>query len=266
MSDFQLPDTLRRYRPLLLALEAIGWLHMTGKAKDDFLRTHGGQGNYDYTKWHEQETLPFSWDDLLKWVLDKFDIKAEFSLPNNPWPGTLTEFLTKHAKRDAGLLGLLQAGHGMASGIEKQSFPQTTVEYLGQDVTHMWLSTAFGHPVRNLLSNPPELLSEAGWKGLLGQIERLLTELEKLGTQDSSDDLMPGGGGAMVRLAPMAGSVRHLPALWQKPGCRTTMLPCLTNPTSQPRCLRAQWQGRSLKATRFPGTTIVLNNRPVGVS
>ncbi|NOZ87735.1 MAG: hypothetical protein GXP49_16045 [Deltaproteobacteria bacterium] len=188
MSDFQLPGTLRRYRPLLLALEAIGWLHMTGKAKDNFLRTHGRQDNYDYMKWHELETPPFPWDDLFKWVLDKFDIKAEFSLRNDPWPGTLTEFLTKHVKRDSGLLGLLQAGHAMASGIEK-NLPQATSKYLCQDVTHMWLSTAFGHPVRNLLVDPPELLTEAGWKGLLGQIEELLAELKKLGDKGSSNDL-----------------------------------------------------------------------------
>jgi hypothetical protein len=49
MTGFQLPDTLRRHLPLLLALEAIGWLHMTGKAKAEFLQSHGGHGNYDYT-------------------------------------------------------------------------------------------------------------------------------------------------------------------------------------------------------------------------
>jgi hypothetical protein len=33
MTGFQHPDTLRQHRPLLLACEAIGWLHMAGKAK-----------------------------------------------------------------------------------------------------------------------------------------------------------------------------------------------------------------------------------------
>ena len=37
MTGFQLPETLRQNRPLLLALEAIGWLHMTGKARIEFL-------------------------------------------------------------------------------------------------------------------------------------------------------------------------------------------------------------------------------------
>jgi len=188
MTGFQTPDTLRQHRPLLLALEAIGWLHMTGKAKADFLRSHGGQGNYDYTKWHEQEKPPFPWDDLLKWAKDRFDLKKKFSPSDDPWPGTLTEFLTKHTGRDSGILGLLQAGHAMASGIEK-NLPKNTSKYLGQDATHMWLSTAFGRPVRNLLADSPELLTETGWKRLLEQIEELLTDLKRLGNQGSSNDL-----------------------------------------------------------------------------
>jgi CRISPR-associated Csx11 family protein len=180
MTGFQLPDTLRQHRPLLLSLEAIGWLHMTGKAKSDFLRGHGGQGDYDYMEWHKQENPPFPWDDLLKWVKRNFDIKTEFSLGNDPWPGTPTEFLTKHAKRDSGLIGLLQAGHAMASGIEK-NLPSATSKYLGQDATQLWLSTAFGQPVRNLVADSPELLTEAGWKRLLENIKKLLVDLESLG-------------------------------------------------------------------------------------
>lgn len=183
MSNFQPPGTLRQHRPLLLALEAIGWLHMAGKAKKtDFLQSQAGQGNYHYTKWHEQENPTFPWDDLLDWL------KTRFPLWNNSWPSTLIDFLTKHAQRNSGLLGLLQAGHAMASGIEK-NLPTATSKYLGQDATHMWLSTAFGQPVRNLLADPPELLTAAGWKRLLGQIERLLTELKRLGNQGSSNDL-----------------------------------------------------------------------------
>jgi len=184
MTGFQLPATLRQHRPLLLALEATGWLHMTGKARIDFLREHGGQkNNYDYKNWHEQENPPFPWDNLLQWV------KGKFGLGNNAWPGTLADFLSKHPGRDGGMLGLLQAGHAMASGIEKQSFPQRAVEYLGQDVTHMWLSTAFGHPVRNLLDDPPELLTDVGWKGLLEQIKQLLTVLKQLGDNSSPNDI-----------------------------------------------------------------------------
>jgi len=157
---------------------------MTGKARIDFLLEHGGQkNNYDYKNWNEQENPPFPWDNLLQWV------KGKFGLAKNAWPGTLADFLSKHPGRDGGMLGLLQAGHAMASGIEKQSFPQRAVEYLAQDVTHMWLSTAFGHPVRNLLADPPELLTDVGWKGLLGQIEDLLTELQRLGNNSFPNDL-----------------------------------------------------------------------------
>lgn len=189
MTGFQLPDTLRQHRPLLLALEAIGWLHITGKAKINFLREHGGQkNNYDYKKWHEQENPPFPWDNLLQWVKNNYQ---KSSANNIEWPATLTGFISEHAdgKSKPNLVGLLQAGHAMASGIEKQSFPQRAVEYLGQDVTHMWLSTAFGHPVRNLLDDPPELLTDVGWKGLLEQIKQLLTVLKQLGDNSSPNDI-----------------------------------------------------------------------------
>lgn len=183
MTGFQLPDTLRQHRPLLLALEAIGWLHMTGKARIDFLQEHGGQkNNYDYKKWHEQENPSFCWDNLLQWV------KGKFGLGNNAWPGTVADFLSKHPGRDGGMLGLLQAGHAMASGIEK-NLPSATAQYLSQDVTHMWLSTAFGHPVRNLLDDPSELLTDVGWKGLLEQIKQLLTVLKQLGDNSSPNDI-----------------------------------------------------------------------------
>ena len=183
MTGFQLPDTLRQHRPLLLACEAIGWLHMVGKAKVDFLRRHGGQeSDYEYEKWDELETPPFPWDDRFKWVKEKFESYG------NAFPATFTEFIRKHTKRDKGLLGLLQAGHAMASGIEK-NLPSSTAKYLGQDVTHMWLSSAFGQPVRNLLVDPPELLTEAGWKRLLEQIEQFLTKLQWLGNNDLSNNL-----------------------------------------------------------------------------
>lgn len=172
---------LREHRSLLLACEAIGWLHMAGKAKADFLRKHGGQPNdYDYERWFELENPPFAWSDLLQWVKDKY------LLSGNGWPSSLTEVVTKHTKRDPGLLGLLQAGHAMASGIEK-NVPRDTSRYLNQDATHMWLATAFGHPVRNLLRDPPELLQPGGWERLLDQIGRLLDELKRLGTNPPPD-------------------------------------------------------------------------------
>lgn len=188
MTGFQPPNTLRQHRPLLLACEAIGWLHMTGKAKSDFLREHGGQkDNYDYKKWHEQENPPFPWNDLLQWVNNNYQ---KSSANNIEWPATLTAFISEHAagKSKPNLVGLLQAGHAMASGIEK-NLPAATSKYLGQDVTHMWLSTAFGHPVRNLLADPPELLTDVGWKRLLEQIEQLLTVLKQLGDNSLPNDI-----------------------------------------------------------------------------
>ena len=53
----------------------------------------------------------------------------------------------------------------------------------------MWLSTAFGHPVRNLLVDPPELLTDSGWKRLLEQVRNLLTELQRLGDNGSPNDI-----------------------------------------------------------------------------
>lgn len=181
MDSFEPAETLRKHRPLLLAMEAIGWLHMAGKAKPEFLRQHGGQNiGYDYQKWHEVESPPFAWNDLLDWVWQKSSVCAD------AWPNTLTDFVVKHDKKDKGLLGLLQAGHGIMSGIEK-NLPKKASEYLGQDATHMWLSSAFGHPQRNLLVDPPETLTDEGWQRLVAEIERILNELKHLGTSGCQD-------------------------------------------------------------------------------
>ncbi|HPJ97673.1 MAG TPA: hypothetical protein PK022_10205, partial [Syntrophales bacterium] len=188
MTEFQHPARLQQYRPLLLACEAIGWLHMTGKARIVFLQEHGGKkNNYDYKKWHEQEDPPFPWDDLLQWVKNNYQ---KSSTNNIEWPATLTAFISEHADGQSkpNLVGLLQAGHAMASGIEK-NLPSATAKYLGQDVTHMWLSTAFGNPARNLLADPPELLTDVGWKRLLEQIKKLLTELKQLGENGFPNDI-----------------------------------------------------------------------------
>jgi len=184
MADFGSADRLRENRPLLLAMEAVGWLHMAGKARAKFLREHGGQKTgYDDLRWHEQESPPFPWDGLLQWVKARF---PTVDGANVGWPGTLTDFLTKHRVRDAGMLGLLQAGHGMASGIEK-NLPPATSEYLGQDICHMWLASAFGQPVRNLLTDPYEVLTEHGWRRLLDEARRILEELGTLGTSNAAD-------------------------------------------------------------------------------
>jgi CRISPR-associated Csx11 family protein len=173
MSNFEMAEKLHKHRPLLLACEAIGWLHMAGKANVMFLQGHGGQkNNYDYQ--FKKETLPFPWDNLLNWAKD-----AKYNLANY-WPQALTEFITKHDDRNGtGLIGLLQAGHAMASGIEKN----IPAEYLGQDGTHMWLSSAFGYPACNLFKDKdrPEILTEPGWTKLLEDIKKILEALARLG-------------------------------------------------------------------------------------
>ncbi|RKY02535.1 hypothetical protein DRP77_07755 [Candidatus Poribacteria bacterium] len=185
MSVFQPAETLRRYRALFLACEAIGWLHMAGKAKADFLRRYGGAVvNYDYQRWYEQETPPFPWDDLLGWIKERF---AEVEGVRINWPDVPARFITEHTKQNPGMLGLLQAGHAIASGVEKQSYPDPTIWYLSQDVTHMWLSSAFGRPTRNLLADPPEALTGDGWKRLVEEIRHILEELKSLGTGQVAD-------------------------------------------------------------------------------
>lgn len=183
----QMLDTLRQYRPLLLACEAIGWLHMTGKAHPDFLRHHGGAGvDYDDLSWHRNQTPPFPWSDRLAWLKN-----GAWVIPSAQWPASLTDFLEKHRGSDGGLLGLLQAAHGMASGIEK-NLPPATSTYLNQDSTHMWLASPFGHPVKNLLVNPPQLLRKGGWEDLLRNISTLLEDLQALGNPNpphTSNDL-----------------------------------------------------------------------------
>lgn len=183
-------EVLRCYRPLLLACEAIGWLHMTGKANIQFLQKHGGDSQIQYNdlRWYEdlcqisgeeeeeEKEKEKEWDKKLKWVKEKFAHSCK-------WPDSLTNFLSQHRGSNAGLLGLLQAGHAMASGIEKNLPDDKYVKYLGQDATNMWMTTAFGHPVRNLLAAPPDILTEDGWQDLLKKISDLLKKLEELGTR-----------------------------------------------------------------------------------
>jgi hypothetical protein len=183
MSAFAPAETLREHRPLLLAMEAIGWFHMVGKARSEFLRYHGGDRvDYRYEKWHDYETPPFPWDDLLGWVRSRFQSKV----PADAWSGSFKEFTEKHLDWNPGLLGLLQASHGIVSGVEK-NLPRATSEYLGQSVPHMWLSSPWGYPKRNLLVDPPEVLTPNGWKQVVSEIRQILEELKDLGTQNVQD-------------------------------------------------------------------------------
>ncbi len=173
MSTFGPAEKLRQHRPVLLACEAIGWLHMAGKARMEFLRQHGGDKvQYDDRKWHDAEQPPFPWDDLLGWVRTF----SGSTIPTDAWPSSVKEFTEKHRGRNQGMLGLLQAGHGIVSGIEK-NLPPATSEYLGQFLPHMWLSSPFGYPKRNLFGDCPEVLTERGWQQLVAEMHRVLKEL-----------------------------------------------------------------------------------------
>src|SRR5690606_9257416 len=60
-------QTLRDNRAVLLACEAIGWVHMAGKAHPEFLRGHGGQSNgYDFKKWASSWSP--DWNTRLAWL------------------------------------------------------------------------------------------------------------------------------------------------------------------------------------------------------
>ncbi|MEM3484456.1 MAG: CRISPR-associated protein Csx11 [Candidatus Methanomethyliaceae archaeon] len=183
MSTFVPAETLKQHRPVLLACEAIGWFHMAGKARMEFLRRHGGDAvRYEYEKWHDAEQPPFPWDDLLGWV----KTFSDSAIPQDAWPASMKEFTEKHRERDRGMLGLLQAGHGVVSGIEK-NIPAPTWEYLGQSLPHMWLSSPFGHPKRNLFADPPEVLTEHGWKQVVEEIRQVLDGLKQLVTSKAVD-------------------------------------------------------------------------------
>ena len=65
-------ENLRQHRSILLACEAIGWLHMTGKANIKFLHEHGGQKTgYKYEEWDLTKTQNCGLNNRLKWVKNK---------------------------------------------------------------------------------------------------------------------------------------------------------------------------------------------------
>lgn len=181
MCESEMITKLKKNRPLLLACEAIGWLHMAGKAKEEFLKDKkhnfskltelfGDKEEYvEKFKWIEQHLIEANKNWNFNGQLPKF---------KNLLKSLFKDFMENNSKPN--IVGLLQAAHAMASGIEK-NVPKETSKYLGQDCNHMWLSSAFGNPTRNLLTDKPEILTEQGWKGLLKNIDILLVDLQKLG-------------------------------------------------------------------------------------
>lgn len=150
---------LRDNRAALLACEAIGWLHMAGKAHPDFVRQQASDATSGVQTWVE-----------LAWATN---VVAKFG--TLPLLGTQTitpsELFEKHREQRGGLLGLLQAAHAMASGIEKN----TPADYQKQPSAQTWLTTAFGCPVQNLLgSTPPAILAYNAWSTTEAQAGALI--------------------------------------------------------------------------------------------
>ncbi|TXD34815.1 CRISPR-associated protein Csx11 [Lujinxingia vulgaris] len=172
-------QTLRDHRAVLLACEALGWFHMAGKAHPDFLRGHGGQSNaYKYKEWFS--ALNPDIDAQLSWLSS--------TVFANGWPSSLTSFWSDfdEGRSKKNIVGLLQAAHAMASGIEK-NHPKNASGYLGQDVTHMWRTSPFGHPERNLLAQPPAILQPRGLQTIVDEIARILDKLSQLHSSSCVD-------------------------------------------------------------------------------
>jgi CRISPR-associated Csx11 family protein len=157
---------LRDNRAALLVCEAIGWLHMAGKAHPEFVKQQASDAAKGATTWDE-----------LKWAENNV-IRRFGTLPHIGQqviePGRLFE---RHRERSGGLLGLLQAAHGMASGIEKNHSQEST-EYLKQTLANTWLTTPFGYPVQNLLgTSPPDVLAPGAWSNLEAKIGTFIDKL-----------------------------------------------------------------------------------------
>jgi hypothetical protein len=161
MSASDLLQLLRDQRGALLACEAIGWLHMSGKAHPDFLRQQASDATASTLTWDE-----------LKWATSLY---ARFGLlpPIGAQSISVQDLLERHRERSDGVLGLLQAAHAMASGIEKNS----PADYQKQPSAQTWLSTAFGHPAQNLLVNGPAILASDAWTTLEKDVGTLIDAL-----------------------------------------------------------------------------------------
>lgn len=167
MSASDLFKLLRDNRAALLVCEAIGWLHMAGKAHPRFLRCHAKDASDDAKPWDYRRACSA--------LYERF---PTLSIGPNAIP--VKNLFEKHADRKGagGLLGLMQAAHGMASGIEKTYSSDKSTDYLKQPLANTWLTTPFGYPVQNLLGNSsPAILAPDAWSKLEAQIGALVDEL-----------------------------------------------------------------------------------------
>lgn len=154
---------LRDNRAALLACEAVGWLHMAGKAHPDFVRQQASDMTSGGTSW--------TYEQALLSLCNRVGVVPSIGAETVP----LQELFEKHTKNSGGgVLGLMQASHAMASGIEKN----TPADYQKQPSAQTWLTTAFGHPVQNLLgSSPPAILANGAWSKTETEIGALIDGL-----------------------------------------------------------------------------------------
>lgn len=179
-----LVEILRANRDLLLACEIIGWLHMTEKANIDFLRRNSRDKNQNDNKVaKEQDNTAnglnqrenYDVSGIKQRICDSTSGIRHTSLNED----IVMKLLNNYSNRGGnGIVGLLQASHAMASGIEK-NIPNRTTEYLQQDSENLWLSSVFGIPMHNLITDPPELLSTDGWSKLNDRINALLNSFKE---------------------------------------------------------------------------------------
>jgi CRISPR-associated Csx11 family protein len=178
MSEFESAKKLQEHRPLLLAMEAIGWLHMTGKLNIKFLQKHGKQ-DVEYEQCSYLCEIQNSLNQIHRWLILQY--------PNNIYfPQDSHEYFKKFTKQGAkDLVGLLQAAHGITSGIEK-NIPLKPSKYLSQDITNMWLTSPYGYFVRNMLNDIPPILSDYGLSGFLDKINQLFFDFKSMATSSSA--------------------------------------------------------------------------------
>jgi hypothetical protein len=122
-------------------------------------------------------------DNLLPWVKNNYQ---KGSANNIEWPATLQLLSVSNA--DGKSKPTLSAAQAVMPWRRDRKNLPAALPSTGPGCHPHLLSTAFGHPVRNLLADPPELLTESGWKQLLEQVRNLLTELKKLGSNANDLD------------------------------------------------------------------------------